>query len=295
MGALSFSQPNHQQHQRSPAPPPDSTEQDLSPEEFTKREKVRAAARERQKKHRALVKDRKMKELGLDMGNEISEVQYRDGQYQQVLAHELQHNPHGVLVHQEPPFPEGQQLGPGETFASMLLLSFSCTPLLKQHVLSTLQMTNEELTSLGPIIADAWDRWDRQRRLHYAQQTTDAAKSPGPIPGPSSTYAPVDQHMSNGTSSTSYANEHAHPQQSASEFRTRFQRPLVAPSPFRTFTADTQTTTPTSTGTSNASGPPSDGIDPHLSEGRPPLRVDSSDLMKARSEAEGVVGRLERA
>jgi hypothetical protein len=81
------------------------------------------------------------------------------------LAHELQHNPHGVLVHQEPPFPEGQQLGPGETFASMLLLSFSCTPLLKQHVLSTLQMTNEELTSLGPIIADAWDRWDRQVSL----------------------------------------------------------------------------------------------------------------------------------
>jgi hypothetical protein len=145
----------------SQAPPPDSTEQDLSPEEQARQEKVRAAARERQRKHRALVKERKMRELGLDMGNEISEVQYRDGQYQQVLAHELQHNPHGVLVHHEPPFPQGQPLG-GQTFASTLLLSFSCAPLLKAHLLRTLQMTNEELASLEPIIAEAWEHWDHQ-------------------------------------------------------------------------------------------------------------------------------------
>jgi len=99
--------------------------------------------------------------------------------------------------------------------------------------------------------------------------------------------------MSNGTPSTSYAGEHAHQPSSASDFRTRFQRPLVAPSPFRTFTADTQTTTPTSTSTSNASGPPSDGIDPHHPEGRT-QHADSSDLVQARGEAEGVVGRLER-
>jgi len=152
-------------------------------------------------------------------------------------------------------------------------------------------MTNEELASLEPIIADAWEHWDHQRRLHYAQQAADAAKASGAIPGPSSAYPQVDQHMSNGASSASYANEHAH--QQASEFRSRFQRPLVAPSPFRTFTADTQTTTPTSTATSNASGPPSDVIDPHISEGRP-SHVDTSDLVQARGEAEGVVGRLER-
>ncbi|KAI9458260.1 hypothetical protein F5148DRAFT_329407 [Russula earlei] len=52
----------------------------------------------------------------------------------------------------------------------MLLLSFLCARLLKQHNLHTLSMTNEELASLEPIIAQAWDQWDHQRRLHYAQQ-----------------------------------------------------------------------------------------------------------------------------
>jgi hypothetical protein len=161
MGAVTFSQPSHQQHMLSQAPPPDSAEQDLTPDEKARREKVRAAARERQKKHRALVKQRKLRELGLDMGNEIPEVQYRDGQYQQALAHELQHNPHGVMVQHEPPFPQGQLIG-GQMFASTLLLSFSCAPLLKQHLMRNLQMTNEELTSLEPIIADAWEHWDHQ-------------------------------------------------------------------------------------------------------------------------------------
>ena len=150
---------------------PDLHQQDMSPEEVSRRDRVRAAARERQRKHRALVKQRKMRELGLDpMGNELipgmEEVQYRvhpDGQYT-VLPPELQHPPppppHGMP---EPPFPQGQIPG-GQTFASTLLLSFSCTPLLKQHLLRTLSMTNEELTSLQPIIAQAWDHWDQQVR-----------------------------------------------------------------------------------------------------------------------------------
>ena len=148
---------------------PDLHQQDMSPEEISRRDRVRAAARERQRKHRALVKQRKMRELGLDpMGNELipgmEEVQYRvhpDSQYA-VLPPELQHPPppppHGMP---EPPFPQGQIHG-GQTFASTLLLSFSCTPLLKQHLLRTLSMTNEELTSLEPIIAQAWDHWDQQ-------------------------------------------------------------------------------------------------------------------------------------
>lgn len=150
---------------------PDLHQQDMSPEEVSRRDRVRAAARERQRKHRALVKQRKMRELGLDpMGNELipgmEEVQYRvhpDGQYA-VLPPELQHPlpppPHGMP---EPPIPQGQIPG-GQTFASTLLLSFSCTPLLKQHLLRTLSMTNEELTSLEPIIAQAWDHWDQQVR-----------------------------------------------------------------------------------------------------------------------------------
>jgi len=130
-------------------------QQDLTPGEVARRDKVRAAARERQRRHRLLVKQRRMRELGLDMGNEIipgmEEVHYRatpDGQYHQVLPPELQQQlaqPHPPMPH-EPPFPQGAPLG-GQTFASTLLLSFSCAPLLKQHLLRTLGMSNEELAS----------------------------------------------------------------------------------------------------------------------------------------------------
>lgn len=144
--------------------------EDLSPDEAARRERVRAAARERQRKHRALVKQKKLRELGLDMGNELlpdmGEVQYRinaDGQYQAISMHELQQHAHQHHPMHEPPFPQGQPLG-GQTFASTLLLSFSCAPLLKAHLLRTLQMTNEELASLEPIIAQAWDHWDQQVR-----------------------------------------------------------------------------------------------------------------------------------
>lgn len=160
---------------------PDLHQQDMSPEEISRRDRVRAAARERQRKHRAIVKQRKMRELGLDpMGNELipgmEEVQYRvhpDGQYA-VLPPELQHAPppppHGMP---EPPFPQGQIPG-GQAFASTLLLSFSCTPLLKQHLLRTLSMTNEELASLEPIIAQAWDHWDQQVRTTPSREKASA-------------------------------------------------------------------------------------------------------------------------
>ena|ERR1700722_2890225 len=169
LGHVPFPQTD-EQRQPPPPTPPEFSGEVLNAEEAARRDRVRAAARERQRKHRQLVKQRKMRELGLDMGNEImpgmEEVHYRvnaDGQYQQVLPHELQHNPHAI-AHHEPPFPQGQPLG-GQTFASTLLLSFSCAPLLKQHLLRTLVMTNDELASLEPIIAEAWDRWDHQVRF----------------------------------------------------------------------------------------------------------------------------------
>jgi len=135
---------------------------EMTLEEMARRDRVRAAARERQRKHRRMIKERKMRELGLEMGGEmmgpIEEVGYRqgDGQYSQVL-HEMQPIP----ISHEPPFPQTNLIG-GQTFASTLLLSFSCAPLLKQHLLRTLNMTNDELASLEPIIAEAWDRWDHQ-------------------------------------------------------------------------------------------------------------------------------------
>jgi hypothetical protein len=69
-----------------------------------------------------------------------------------------------AATEQHNPFPQGQQLG-GETFASALLLSLSCTPLLKQHMLRTLQLTDEELASLELAIAEAYNNWNYQVRL----------------------------------------------------------------------------------------------------------------------------------
>ena len=140
---------------------PAFTNQGLTQEELAKRERVRAAARERQRKHRLLVKQRKMRELGMDMGNEIPP----DGappHFHQVLPPELQGHPPPVGPDQmPPPFPQGQLSG-GRLFASTLLLSFSCDPLLKQHLMRTLHMSHEELASLEPVIADAWEHWDHQ-------------------------------------------------------------------------------------------------------------------------------------
>ena len=287
---------------------PDLHQHDMSPEELSRRDRVRAAARERQRKHRALVKQRKMRELGLDpMGNELipgmEQVQYRvhpDGQYT-VLPPELQHPPppppHGMP---EPPFPQGQ-IPAGQTFASTLLLSFSCTPLLKQHLLRTLSMTNEELASLEPIIAQAWDHWDQQvrtttssisrecvmayflsarslpsqRRIHFAQQHAgkqpDGTDPSAPFPPP-----PVD---------TVYG---AEPGQ---DFRARFHRSLVAPTPFHPGLQGPPPNGPGSGGT----GEP---IDPHLVVIQQPadgnkLGAQSIDPALSRARAEAA-GRLEQ-
>ncbi|OCB88040.1 hypothetical protein A7U60_g4825 [Sanghuangporus baumii] len=57
----------------------------------------------------------------------------------------------------------------GQTFAATLLLSLSCSPLLKAHLLQGLGATNEELESSEDALSAAWDQWDRARRLHNEQ------------------------------------------------------------------------------------------------------------------------------
>ncbi|CAA7271000.1 unnamed protein product [Cyclocybe aegerita] len=322
--AVQQQQQAQQQLQQPPPPPPpqpqqappqqaaqaEYSQQELTAEEIIRRDRVRAAARERQRKHRLLVKQRRMRELGLDMGNEIipgmEEVHYRaapDGQYHQVLPPELQqqlpqpppppaHHPGQPPVH-EPPFPQGAPLG-GQTFASTLLLSFSCAPLLKQHLLRTLAMTNEELASLEPIIAEAWDRWDHQRRLHYAEHV---AKNGGPPPGmPPPPYAPRDltQHDPNahpfphpngpGPADPSQAQAQlaaqaqAQAQAVANDFRARFHRSIIGPPPFRTGAFEGQgggsgAGTPGANGTSEA-------IDPHLANGSSASSTSTSGATK---------------
>ncbi|KAJ7916508.1 hypothetical protein B0H13DRAFT_2231620 [Mycena leptocephala] len=228
--------------------PPQHDDSNLSPDEQARRERVRAAARERQRKHRQLVKARKMRELGLDMGNEIMTGvdDYRVGDGQQYQQHQLLSQAHAHHLAQaqaqqghppqqtqgEPPFPQ-QAANNGQTFATTLLVSFACAPALKQNLLSILNITNDELASLEPFIAEAWDRWDQAvsptplrppRRLPpggvpVPQASTSASPSPTPSPGAALPPAP-------------YATGTGPP--APDDFRARFQRAAMAvPASFR--------------------------------------------------------------
>lgn len=165
--AMSYPQPTEPpppQPQPPQAPPQPFTGQELSPEEVARRERVRAAARERQRKHRSLVKQRKMRELGLDMSSEMlpgmEDVQFRvNGQNEfQVMPPELPPHP---MNPQDPSFPQPLLTG-GQSFVSTLMLPLSWFPGWKQQVLRMFSISNEDLAVLEPIIADAFDQWDQQ-------------------------------------------------------------------------------------------------------------------------------------
>ncbi|KAH7889208.1 hypothetical protein F5I97DRAFT_1992465 [Phlebopus sp. FC_14] len=273
------------QPQTAQSPTPTFNGQDLAPEELARRERIRAAARERQRKHRSIVKQRKMRELGLEMTGELmpgmEEVQFRvngDHQYPHVM-HELPH-PH-PLNPQDSSFPPPSLTG-GQSFASTLLLSLSFAPLLKQHIQRSLPLTNEELASLEPVIADAFDQWNHQRHLHYAQQAAVKAAD-GSMPGPSGApFANVDMGDPSGNSFVS------------SSFTIVS---LVAPSPFRNFNPGDAATATESTPTTPGSGPSPDPIDPHLSavvvspsDSRQKVTLDP-EFGQGKGEAEGVVDR----
>ncbi|KAF7290535.1 hypothetical protein MIND_01293400 [Mycena indigotica] len=251
-----------------PAPTPRGALSDdsLTPDEAARRDRVRAAARERQRKHRALVKQRKLRELGLDMGNEImppvddvgggaASAVYRvdaEGNYQPVLPHEL-HLQQLVAAQPpppqgEPPFPQGPVAG-GQTFATTLLLSFSCAPLLKQHLLRTLNMTNEELASLEPIIAEAWDRWDHARRTGIRYEHPEGFP-PGAYPYPPGAGGPP-----NGPPSTD-------------DFRNRFQRVMTVPAPFQYPPQNGED----ANGEAETPSAGSEAIDPHLGAKEEPTK-----------------------
>ncbi|KAE9398050.1 hypothetical protein BT96DRAFT_921046 [Gymnopus androsaceus JB14] len=232
---VNYAHPRNPPNSHPPAPPPPpapapsaapsmSNEPELTPEEEARRDRVRAAARDRQRKHRALVKQKKMRELGVDMGNDIS------GQ-DELYPGDPQAGFHATMISPPaagddpndasfPPNLAAQGHG-GQMFATTLLLSFSCAPLLKQHLLHSLQMSNEELASLEPIIADAWDQWDRQRRQPPFDASSQQYPAPHTFPPPPSTDVPA---------STSAANE----------FRARFHRSLVVPTPFQAQAAAAQ-------------------------------------------------------
>lgn len=109
-------------------------------------------------------------------------------------------------------------------------------------------MTNDELASLEPIIADAWDQWDHQRRMHYEQHPHGSAPFGDPNGGPP-----------NG-------NPFPPPGEPANEFRARFHRSLVAPTPFQTASAAVAAANASQNGTPP---PAQDAIDPNLANGVP--------------------------
>jgi hypothetical protein len=173
-----------------------------------------------------------MRELGLDMGNEQlvpngMEYTYHPPSGSGITVHEDgTHVPTGAAssLAGTPPSQatpatgehQGQELVPsmatatpfgGQTFASTLLLSFSCAPLLKAHLLRTLHMTNEELASLEPVIAAAWDQWNHERRM-YATQVGSSKIDPSSAPYPT-TISPV-----------------------SNDFRARFRHSIAVPVPF---------------------------------------------------------------
>ncbi|KAI3621360.1 hypothetical protein WG66_014480 [Moniliophthora roreri] len=247
--------------------------EDMTPEEAARRERVRAAARERQRKHRALVKQRKMQELGMDMGNEVGVdgLTYPEGAYQ--LSDMQQPPPPGNPVDPqtgEPAFPRAPHGNGGQMFATTLLLSFSCAPLLKQHLLDTLQMSNDELASLEPVIAEAWDQWDRQRRQpfdpqnHYDQSASNTSAT---------TTTSTTSTSSNSTSAFPHlAAPGASPSETAAaaiaavvtpDFRARFHRSILAPTPFQAQAAAAAAQAGVGTGSPVPSG--GGAIDPHLS------------------------------
>ncbi len=122
----------------------------IDPDELTRKEKIRIAARERQRKHRAVVKARRMAELGLVMpsnpsdplGNRMNE----NGEMEPVHDAHAAGGPEGT----------GYPATPGQTFARLLMTSATLNHNLKHHLLRTMQMTSEELESFEPIIAAAW-------------------------------------------------------------------------------------------------------------------------------------------
>jgi len=145
----------------------------VPPEELSKKERVRLAARERQRKHRAVVKARRMAELGIQMIPPNPHVP---------LGYRLNENGQMEPVHDANAIAQDGGVGygqtPGQSFARLLMASAFINPNLKQHICRTLQMTAEELAGFEPIIATAWDHWNHQR-MHYHQQAAQRGPNEG--------------------------------------------------------------------------------------------------------------------
>ena len=105
--------------------------------------------------------------VGVDSMNQVEEAHFAlgpDGQYMPVpVMPQIPHPSHELAPTDS--YPQGQT--GGQTFAATALLAFASTPLLKQHIMASLHMSNEEIASLEPILAAAWDQWDNAVSIVY--------------------------------------------------------------------------------------------------------------------------------
>ncbi len=113
--------------------------------------------------------------------------------------------------------------------------------------------------------------------MHYAEQAAQGGGGMPPGPPPPFAVDMAHEHPGGpnaphpypppGTSGPGAPGANGDPAQTPNEFRARFHRSLVAPSPFRTY-SDAQAAAAASTTPNGAPGsghPPADPIDPHLS------------------------------
>ncbi|VDC06013.1 unnamed protein product [Peniophora sp. CBMAI 1063] len=237
------------------------TPAELNAEEMAKRERVRIAARERQRKHRALVKQRKMRELGIDMGNEVipPHMPYDMPPGSAAYMHQGHHEDGAGGIPGEIVQPQG-----GAMFAQTLLLAFACAPLLKGPVLRSLGMTQEDLNQFEGIIANAWDQWDYGRRQYHAHQAAQAAQHAAQAISNGAAAAAVAAAVGASGGPNDDDGDSGDESPAPNDFRARFRQSIAPPL----------------TGLPPPPPPPAAVIDPELGQGR--------------IEAEAVADHLER-
>ena len=190
-----------------PEPPRPMTEDEQ------KRDKIRKGARERQRKHRALLKAKRMSQME-DL-HRLPPVGYAQA-HPQHAHHPAGHGPphahllmtadqilysdhlaaamqaeasvreggegEGHILQPHPttmpgPLPQGTGLTPGQTFGQNMMLALSCAPMLKTHLLSTLTIAEEELPAIESVMAGAFDQWNHL----VSELTSSSSHNPNPF------------------------------------------------------------------------------------------------------------------
>ena len=132
--------------------------------------------------------------------------------------------------------------------------------------------------------------------MHYAQNAAAAAAAPKPpegVPdGSVPQYPPMNAHAVNASINHAVNQQYLHDQGSPNDFRARFHRPLVAPSPFRMGPEQQQAIAAAAAAVAAA------GAAAAAAAAEQPLDPNSNldpQLGQARDEAVGVAKQLERS